>query len=307
MNKILQANLWRVNVACLVVAISVFLTACSWHSPAVVKATSDVTAVRRSASPDEPWEQELINELMWKTAVVVSVSDEMSIESIEPNGIWVRDSDSVGAAIPISRDGYLVTAAHTVRDEESLFIVGAIGSRLSYAPARVVWAPANGETPDFAILHTKLYPFVPFEIADLPSAGDAIASSGASIWSRIGKGWGSLSDLQDNFGGIGYGQVLEVSAPIEQSLPVYRLVAHTAPLAHGDSGGPLVDKDGKLIGINVAITMNTPDWFEVFSVIRPLLLYLTEGSNLQGRAIRPDFDWIMTAIEKDRPQHSVER
>ena len=86
-----------------------------------------------------------------------------------------------------------------------------------------------------------------------------IAATGAAIWSRIGEGWGSTSDVQNNSGGIGFGHVLEVSAPIEQSLPFYRLVVHSAPLAHGDSGGPLVDNEGRLIGINVSIIVNTPD------------------------------------------------
>ena len=173
MNKLLRANVRHVNAVCMVVAICALLSACSWRSPAVIRATSDTTAVRRSESSAEEWDQELRDELMRKTAVVVAVSDETYIESIEPNKITVQNSAGVGSAIPVSRDGYLVTAAHTLHDHERLVVAGMIGGgRLSYAPARVVWA-AKGQYPDLAILHTELSPFEPFEIADIPSAGDA--------------------------------------------------------------------------------------------------------------------------------------
>ena len=199
-------------------------------------------------------------------------------------GIRFKQSDDffIGSAVPITHDGYFLTAAHCTEDLTHLQVGVLTRSKtFAIAPARVIWKSAgpSEKGPDFALLHAPLMPFFPINMVDpeqlrigLPvltcgHAGSKPNYSGGKIV--------SLSKRETNSSGAHW-----------------RRVAHNAPTAVGDSGGPVIGADGQLLAITTA-----GYWRCAF----PFGLKQVWG--YQGLAVTPDPAWIQSLIKKDRARH----
>jgi S1-C subfamily serine protease len=165
----------------------------------------------------------------------------------------------LGTAVPVSADGYYLTAAHCVSGQPPdpgrfvvpedglakivMSIVVTNGHDIRRGPARLVWVSDQG---DLAVLQSSAAPFeiLPWETAELPPDSAVIASGYESV---IGAATlGQSGGYAGPSAGLYRGRGLTTSD--------YSEVFHDAPLAHGDSGGPLVTGQGKLIGLNTRIT-----------------------------------------------------
>lgn len=151
------------------------------------------------------------------------------------------DADG-GSAVPISEDGYFLTADHVLAKMagRNVFLIYGQGGRLAPAKARVVW---RSEGSDVALLHIPVrtpyfYRWTPPE-QWLP-AGTRVMHGGIATGFKSGDGkLGTPLAPQGTFTGN-------------------RSFKMDIPLQPGDSGGPVVDAYGRLVGINSAVEFLVP-------------------------------------------------
>lgn len=184
----------------------------------------------------------------------------------------------MGSAVPITADGYFLTAAHNLEDVSSLILLAPAKTKVfGIAPARVVWKSGSvKDGPDLALIHVPLAPFAVMAMTEPATlqAGTPVLTSGYS-GNKPGQSGGrilSLGKMEENGDGARW-----------------RRLGHSAPLAHGDSGGPLIGADGSLLGVNTAWSGR---------VVFPLGLSQIWG--YQGLAVAPDPHWIQALIKEDR-------
>ena len=203
-----------------------------------------------------------------------------------------------GAAVPVSRDGYFLTAAHVVGDAESITLVSALADRgglqLCRANARIVWSPIADESgPDLALLYADMPGIDPFKLASTPPKdGDRIAAAGWP-WQHAGSSSGPPW--------LAGGRVLDVAMHAAvPGHPEFAVVRHDTPLVPGDSGGPLLDSTGNLIAVNSLARWSLSPWERFLIALRP-------GASLDtldhwAVAVRPDPRWL-DAVDPARPSN----
>ena len=178
------------------------------------------------------------------------------------------DADG-GSAVPISEDGYFLTADHVLAKMagRNVFLIYGQGGRLAPAKARVVW---RSEASDLALLHIPVrtpyfYRWTPPE-QWLP-AGTRVIHGGIATGFKSGDGkLGTTLAPQGTFTGN-------------------RTFKMDIPLQPGDSGGPVVDAYGRLVGINSAVEFLVP--------METAFFVDSEGN-------RPNTRHIDTVMELDR-------
>ena len=178
------------------------------------------------------------------------------------------DADG-GSAVPISEDGYFLTADHVLAKMagRNVFLIYGQGGRLAPAKARVVW---RSEASDLALLHIPVrtpyfYRWTPPE-QWLP-AGTRVIHGGIATGFKSGDGkLGTTLAPQGTFTGN-------------------RTFKMDIPLQPGDSGGPVVDAYGRLVGINSAVEFLVP--------METAFFVDSEGN-------RPNTRYVDTVMELDR-------
>ncbi|MDB6071524.1 MAG: protease Do [Verrucomicrobiales bacterium] len=187
-----------------------------------------------------------------------------------------------GSAVPISKDGYFLTAAHCVGQKGSTIQILAktASPPVTLSLARVVWRSdeTNPAEPDLAILHAPIKPEISVRIASpgLLKTGTPILTSG---YGSFKKSWAG-------------GRIQSITAP--QTAPTgvtWRELTHSAPFTPGDSGGPILSEDGELVGINSQIVLTTPGW---------LPFGLGSFGYDRGICFVPDPVWLDSIIQRDR-------
>jgi S1-C subfamily serine protease len=168
---------------------------------------------------------------------------------------------SLGTAVPLTPDGYYLTAAHCISASASglagggrwiasaddaknavVAIVVTDGRDVRHAQARVVWTSAEG---DLALLHATALPFalLPWQDGDVPPGSPVFAAGFPCVMSPADR------PSSAGYGGPSAGACLGPGEVAGDHLEI----RHDAPLASGDSGGPLVSAQGRLIGVNTRI------------------------------------------------------
>ena len=192
-----------------------------------------------------------------------------------------------GSAVPVTRDGYFLTASHCLEGQRSALIIldnRNRALRVIKTDWRVVWRSSSKRKLDLALIHAPVRLARAFTLVG--AAGLAVEQPVASAgWSGFIGGTPMASHAA--------GKVVRVSAQLGQAPgPIWRVVGHDSPLHPGDSGGPLVDRQGRLIGIHSLIRVR-----------RSRLLFGSKsmkGMGYVGDAIAPDPVWLNGLIEADR-------
>lgn len=245
--------------------------------------------------------------LMMRTAILSNDPDFFSIDQVK----WTDDGNlrlnfqirggsvtSISSAIPITNDGYFLTARHCVEDEETItLMIMAQGESetdiyLAKVEPRLVWKNAPDEPIDLALIHAPLRPVQPFRLTDR----DTPITKGQPVTST---GWSGLTDLNP-FGGPAAGEIVDAfPVPYRASTASpWSIIWHSCPLHPGDSGGPLLDARGNLMGVNS----------EVFISLKGHLLETvrwptSEDAPIHGYragAVAIDPSWVTGLIERDR-------
>ncbi|WP_367870261.1 serine protease [Luteolibacter sp. Populi] len=202
------------------------------------------------------------------TAVVISSKAELApwVESRFTQGQGPDDADG-GSAVPISPDGYFITADHVLArsDGRNVFLIhGQLGG-LKATKARIVWRSSSSDLAllNIPIATPRYYNWTP---ADhwLP-AGTPVVHSGIATGFRSEPG-----------------QLVTDIPPGKKNAARFK---HDIPLEPGDSGGAVIDAYGNLVGVNSAVEFLVP---------------LETAFFIESEANRPNVAALQRVIEKDR-------
>lgn len=170
----------------------------------------------------------------------------------------------IGSGVPLTDDGYVLTAAHCVVTGRALVLAAKNGSPVQAFQGTVIW---NGllENPrqDLVILRVSGLHFD----AAAPRAVDVQVASGTRVLCS-GSGAGGLC--------VAGGRVVILDDDT-------RTGTIEAPLLPGDSGGPVFLANGALLGIMSTASIS--------------------GSRTLGTIVCPDWNALLQKIHDDR-QHS---
>lgn len=200
------------------------------------------------------------------TAVVVSSKDELNpwVESSFRKGRGPEDADG-GSAVPITPDGYFITADHVLTHSpgRNVFVLEGQTGTLKAVKARIVWRSGSG---DVALLHIDVPTPLYYEWA--PS-NQWIPEGTGVIHAGIATGFKSTP-----------GKMVTGFAPNS-----FGRFKYDVPLQPGDSGGPVIDAYGRLIGVNSAVEYLVPIETAFF---------------IESEANRPNVHALQKLIERDR-------
>lgn len=138
-----------------------------------------------------------------------------------------------GRAVPVTDDGYFLTADHVVRNQQPFLFPGFFSNE-----GRIVWRDPD---LDLALIKFPSDRYQSFAFADKP------ASIGTSVFSGASGGY-SVGTAGEGTGNGSYataGHVTRVGFPKPGGMS-YR---STMVARGGMSGGPVVDEEGRLLGI----------------------------------------------------------
>ena len=178
-------------------------------------------------------------------------------------------SSSIGSGIILDRQGFILTNAHVVEKAAKILVILHDGVQLL--------ATVVGSDPftDLALLRV-----------DLPKTYRATVLLGNSDRMEVGQ---EVVAIGHPFG-LGYALTTGVVSgfgitPDPQAVSHERVIQTSAAINPGNSGGPLVDKEGRVIGINMAILAGGQN----ISFAIPINTAKTVVNELRahGRVVRP--------------------
>lgn len=194
------------------------------------------------------------------------------VEVVAPATVNIQLGDAQGSGVVVSRDGYVLTAAHVIgRPNKEAKITFADGST---ADAMTLGVNGRFDSGILKITDKGKWPFLEIGESGSLEKGQWVMAIGHP---------GGLTE--------GRGLVYRVGRII-QNLDVY--LTTDCSLVGGDSGGPLVDLNGFVIGIHSRIGSNLSDNFHV-----PIDMYSEEWDQLiDGVIVGSDSPYL--GIELDR-------
>ncbi len=162
------------------------------------------------------------------------------------SSLWGSDvQQGAGSGIIVSKDGYILTNKHVIKDANTVEVVLADGT--SYTDVKVVGSDPMNDVAFLKIANVK----------DLP-----VAELGDSTTLKIGQHviaiGNSLGQYQNTVtSGIISGKGRPLSASDGESVEsLTDLLQTDAAINPGNSGGPLLNSAGQVVGINTAIAQD---------------------------------------------------
>jgi serine protease Do len=182
------------------------------------------------------------------TTVVAAVKDSVvtiTSEGFSSRGFTNIPSTGVGSGIVLTADGYILTNKHVVAGSQSLTVELADGRQF---PATVVTQSTDKDLALIKIEATGLKPAIIGDPTKL-QVGETVVAIGSPLGTfteTVTKGilsaTGRTITVQDETTG--------------RPVTLTNLLQTDAAINPGNSGGPLLDANGKVIGINTAVSTN---------------------------------------------------
>jgi serine protease Do len=151
-------------------------------------------------------------------------------------------SVSSGSGVIISKEGYIVTNQHVIKNSDRVEVV--VNNRKKNYKATII---GTDPSSDLALLKIEAenLPFLEFSNSDMVDVGEWVLAVGNpfNLTSTVTSGIVSAK-----------GRNINVS---KEHFPIESFIQTDAAINPGNSGGALVNLDGKLIGINSAIISRT--------------------------------------------------
>jgi S1-C subfamily serine protease len=180
------------------------------------------------------------------TDVVAAVRD--SVVTITSQGFSARGNMSipatgVGSGVILTSDGYILTNKHVVSGSQSLTVELADGEQF---PATIVTQSPDQDLALVKIEATGLKPAVIGDSASLQVGETVIA---------IGSPLGTFTETVTRGILSATGRTITVQdETTRQPVTLTNLLQTDAAINPGNSGGPLLDANGRVIGINTAVS-----------------------------------------------------
>lgn len=160
---------------------------------------------------------------------------------LENRGDDTQRFDSVGSGVIVSEDGWVLTNHHVIQDAERVEV------RLTDGREFVVKETKSDPASDVAIIQL-----------DIGSATLPVAQIGDSEQLFVGDWVLAIGSPFMLDASVSAGIISSTGRRRELSSTVKGLFLQTdAAINPGNSGGPLIDLDGKIVGINTAISSRT--------------------------------------------------
>jgi len=230
---------FRAGFAFLVALLAaVLLAGCSQRQPAsqennAAKASPEASSSSASRIPaDEP--VALVASRVGPSVVQVNV------RAVRRTPLGTQRGEGIGSGVIYRPGGYIITNNHVVEDSTGVNVAFADGTTEA---ARVVGADPDTE---IAVLRVNR--------DDLPAA---TFSEGDPIVGQLAVAIGSPSGFESTVttgvvSGVGRELPPELTGDGSQVKALVDLIQTDAAISPGNSGGALTDRDGRIIGVNVA-------------------------------------------------------
>ena len=202
-------------------------------APAAVTVAAGSTAAPGASAPDLPDVVAVV-----RNSVVTITS-----QGFSSRGFNQIPSTGVGSGILLTADGYILTNKHVVAGSQSLTVELADGTQY---PATVI---KQSDDKDLALVKIDAHGLTPAVIGD--SAALQVGQTLVAIGSPLGTFTESVTK------GIlsATGRTITVQDEVtRQPVTLTGLLQTDAAINPGNSGGPLLDANGRVVGINTAVS-----------------------------------------------------
>jgi S1-C subfamily serine protease len=232
---------WR-KVACLALLAVVLVAGCSQKQPAperdnAAKASPKVSpkVASDSSSPT------LADEPVARVASRVGPSVvQVNVRAVQRTPLGTQRGEGIGSGVIYRPDGYVITNNHVVAD--------ATGINVAFADGTTERASVVGTDPDTEIAVLKVnrngLPAATFD-KNTPIVGQLAVAIGSPIGFESTVTAGIVS-------GVGREFPPELTGGGSAAKALVDLIQTDAAISPGNSGGALANRDGRIIGINVA-------------------------------------------------------
>ncbi|WP_185868691.1 S1C family serine protease [Blattabacterium cuenoti] len=180
-----------------------------------------------------------------------------------------------GSGVLISSDGYIVTNHHVIHNAESIEVI--LNDQRIY-PAQLIGSDPSTDVALIKIHETNL-PFVAFQDSNQVQVGEWVIAIGNPFDLNATVTSGIISAKNRNIGILN-----EKASPSSSIESFFQTDAAVNP---GNSGGPLLNMNGKLIGINTAISSSSGNFIGYsFAVPSNLVLKVVKDIKTYGSVQR---------------------
>lgn len=188
-------------------------------------------------------EEANIENAVAKKSIPSVVGIQSTVKGAQDPFFYTGDKVGIGSGVIVSEDGYILTNAHVVQQEESELQV--IFADTSTAKASLVYYDISLDLAVIKVDKTGL-PAIIFADSDKVEIGDKAIAIGNPT------GFNLQSTLTS-----GYISGLNRTITLKNGQDMTGLIQTDASINSGNSGGALLNKDGDLIGINTVKAGNT--------------------------------------------------
>jgi serine protease Do len=213
---------------------TILLSGCSEKEPGL---QADNT-VKASPQPSIPADEPVARVASRVGPSVVQVN----VRAVRETPLGTQRSEGLGSGVIYRRDGYIVTNNHVIE--------GATGVNVAFADGTIEDASVVGTDPNTEIAVIKVnrndLPAATFDDGDTPVVGQLAVAIGSPSGFESTVTSGVVSGV-----GREFPPELTGSGTAARSA-LTDLIQTDAAISPGNSGGALADRDGEIIGINVA-------------------------------------------------------
>ena len=202
-------------------------------------AAAEQTGRQEAPAPDGIPEDEPIARVA--AAVGPSVV-QVNVRVSQRTPFGTQEGEGLGSGVIYSEDGYVVTNDHVVRGASGVEVAFADGST---APAEVVGADPNSEIAVVKVDRDAL-PAATFKTDEPPLVGQLAVAIGSPAGFEATVTSGVVSAVGRDF------PPELTGGDVQARRALTDLIQTDAAISPGNSGGALVDRNGNIIGINVA-------------------------------------------------------
>ena len=178
-----------------------------------------------------------------RVAAAVSPSVvQVNVEVSQQTPLGTQRGEGLGSGVVYRDDGYIITNAHVVRGASDVEVAFADGST---EPVEVVGSDPNSEIAVLRVDRNDL-PAATFKTDEQPIVGQLAVAIGSPAGFEATVTAGIVSAVGREFPRELVGNDEEAASALVD------LIQTDAAISPGNSGGALVDRDGNIVGINVA-------------------------------------------------------
>ncbi|HEX6708748.1 MAG TPA: trypsin-like peptidase domain-containing protein [Rubrobacter sp.] len=166
---------------------------------------------------------------------------QVNVRAVQRTPLGTQRGEGIGSGVIYRPDGYIITNNHVVADATNLNVAFADGTTES---AEVVGADPNSEIAVIKVDRDNL-PAATFDTKETPIVGQLAVAIGSPSGFESTVTSGVVSGVGREFPPEFTGGGPEAQALVD-------LIQTDAAISPGNSGGALANRDGQVIGINVA-------------------------------------------------------